>query len=240
MSKKLKEKDTNLYDNDLVSMIDEKLTNTQPDVRSSMQEDDEDQNLQQAYSELNIQGYITNSGDTTRVAKAKKPAGVVRTKPNIAPNPFTKQEQPTEQLQTYNDVVDFEDVTPQMDIRPYIPVPAKKSKKRFKLWLISGICAFALLASATLMGIFGLGAGAGSNAFTRNNVETGDLSSQQGIINQTDSNLTDAELTDWLSGRNVPKNISNHDISNNTASQEIPSSSVWDKVCDFFSRLFGR
>ena len=240
MSKKLKEKDTTLYDNDLVSMIDEKLTNTEPDIRSSMEVEDEDANLQEAYNDLNIQGYITDSGDTTRIAKAEKPASVVRTKPNIAPNPFVQDVQQIEQ-NTYSDVVDFEETVPQMDIRPYTPVPTKKSKKRFKLWLISGVCAFVLLASATLMGIFGLGAGAGSNAFTRNNVETGDLSSQQGIINQTDTNLTDAELNDWLSGKNVPKNISNHDISGgNTTTQDIPSSSVWDKVCDFFSRLFGR
>ena len=236
MARKIREKDTDLYDNDLVDMIDQKLDDDKVDVRSSMV--DEDTNLNEAYDDLNIQGYITDSGDTTRVAKQRKTDTVVRTRPNIAPNPFSVPDEP----QTYEDVVSVVDTVPRMDVRSFTPVPAKKSRKRFKLWLISGVCAVALLASATLIGVLGVGSGVGTNAFNRANVETGELASDQGIINKTDTSLSEQEVSDWLANRNnLPHNVSSRDLGGkNDTSNAATNSSMWDKICGFFSRLFGR
>lgn len=239
MARKIREKDTDLYDTDLVTMIDEKLDNDNTvDVLSSMVEQTDDTNLDEVYNDLNIQ--IADSKDTTRVAqKQQHQASFVRTRPNIAPNPFSTNNQ--EEMQTYNDVVNAEESVPRMDVRPFTPVPVKKSRKRFKLWLISGVCAFTLLVSATLIGVLGLGAGAGTNVITRSNVETGELASDEGIVNKTDSPLTEQEINDWLSnGRNLPHNTSSRNLDNITqSSNTTTSSSMWDKICNFFSHLFG-
>lgn len=237
MARKIREKDTDLYDNDLVTMIDQKLDDKTVDVRSSMAEPD-DVNLDEAYNDLSISSYITDSKDTTCVAKEQKTATTVRTRPNIAPNPFSQ----SEEVDTYEDVVSVSETVPRMDVRTFTPVPVKKSHKRFRLWLVSGICAVALLASATLLGILGIGAGAGSHALGRANVETGELASDEGIINKTDSSLSEQEVNDWLSNRNnLPHNVSSRDLGKDTqASQTNTSSSLWDKICGFFSRLFGR
>lgn len=237
MARKIREKDTDLYDNDLVAMIDQKLDDDAVDVRSSMV-DSEDQNLDEAYDDLSISQYITDSKDTTRVAKEQKPTTVVRTRPKIAPNPFSQEED----VKTYNDVVDVAEPTPRMDVRAFTPVPVKKSRKRFRLWLISGICAFTLLVSATLIGVLGIGAGAGTNALNRANVETGELASDEGIINKTDTSLNEQEVNDWLANRNnLPHNVSSRDLGDSTQSTSgATSSSLWDKICNFFSHLFGR
>lgn len=238
MARKIREKETDtLYENDLVDMIDQKL-DSQPIVKSSMHEEDDD--IQQVFKDLNMQGYLTDSKDTTHVVTQKRPESV-RTKPRPTANPFKEQENVEESTPVYDDVVDTNYDTPRLDVRTYQPVPVKKSSKRLKLWLTTGICGVCMLASATLIGVFGVGPGAGTQAVSNNNTEYGELASDQGIVNKTDSNLTDEEIRDWLSGRNLPKNVTSSDTSSTTSQQDtITSSSPWDKFCDFFSRLFGR
>ena len=237
MARKIREKEADIcYEDDLVDMIDQKL-DSQPSIKSSMRVED-DQDLQQAYKDLNLQGYITDSKDTTHVAPHKKPEPVL-TKPKLASNPFEGKED--ECTPTYNDVVDTDYATPRLDVRTYQPVPIKKSSSRLKLWLTTGICGVCLLASATLIGVFGVGPGAGTQATSNNNVEFGELASDQGIINKTDTNLTDDQVRDWLSGNNLPNGVTTGKTTNTNTNQDaITSSSVWDKFCDFFSRLFGR
>ena len=242
MARKIREKDADIiYDDDLVDMIDDKLE-SEPVVKSSYEEDT-DSALDEAFDSLSIDDYITDSKDTTKVAPVvkQKRQEPIRTKPSSVKNPFEGQEEDTKP--TYNDIVDDDYVAPRMDVRPYTPIPAKKSKKRFKLWLVTGICGVCLLAAATMIGVLGIGAGAGTNALGRNNVETGELASDEGIINKTDSNLTEEQVKDWLSGgKNLPKNVSNGKTNNSLPESDdvITNSSLWDKICNFFSHMFGR
>lgn len=239
MARKIREKDTDIiYDDDLVDLIDEKLEEESP-IKSALEQPEE--RSDDVFDDLDLDEFITDSKDTTKVAPAKiAKQEPIRTKPHLVKNPFdekTESEKPT-----YSDVVDMNYTTPKMDVRPYTPIPVKKSKKRFKLWLVTGVCSVCLVACATLIGAFGLGAGAGSNALNSANVETGELASQQGIVNETDSPLTEAEIRDWLSkGKNLPKNVTRGNQAGSSVGEEaITNSSMWDKFCDFFSRLFGR
>lgn len=244
MARKLREKNTDIiYDDDLVDMIDEKLDN-EPVVKSSMRDVDEADAVEDAFEGLDLDEYITDSKDTTKVAPAinkRVSPEPIKMKPAMVKNPFEQTER--ESKPTYNDIIEEDFAPARMDVRPYTPVPVKKSKRRFKLWLVSGICGLTLLFTATLIGVLGVGAGAGTNAMVANNVETGELASDQGIINKTDSNLTDEQVKDWLSGgKNLPKNVRSGKASSSSTdnSDIITNSSMWDKVCDFFSRLFGR
>ena len=68
MARKLREKNTDIiYDDDLVDMIDEKLDN-EPVVKSSMRDVDEADAVEDAFEGLDLDEYITDSKDTTKVA----------------------------------------------------------------------------------------------------------------------------------------------------------------------------
>ena len=242
MARKLREKDTDIiYDDDLVDLIDEKL-DSEPVVKSSYKDVDENDTLEETFNNLDLDDYITDSKDTTKVAPVIKRSvpEPIRTKPAMVKNPFEQTERDSKP--TYNEIVEEDYVPPRMDVRPYTPIPVKKSKKRFKLWLVSGVCGFCLLLAATMFGVLGVGAGAGTNSLAANGVESGELASDEGIINKTDSNLTDEEVQDWLSGgKNLPKQVQRGKTSSATENSEIATnSSMWDKFCDFFSHLFGR
>lgn len=242
MARKIREKETDIiYDEDLVDTVDEKFESDSSSLRHQQTFDEDDKNLEDAFDSLNLDDYITDSQDTTKIVPKQKRVESLKQKPNLVKNPF--EEETKNKKATYSEVVDEDYQIPRMDVRPYTPIPAKKSKKRFKLWLVSGVCCACLLVAATLMGVFGVGVGAGTNALYNNNVETGELASNEGIVNKSDSALTEDQVRDWLSGgKNLPKNITRGKTSGNSAeSQEvITNSSVWDKICDFFSGLFGR
>ena len=244
MARKIRETDTDIiYDEELGDIVDEKLESDSYTTKTEQTFDESDANLEDAFDSLQLDDYLTDSKDTTKVAPAKKQAQAkVQTKrPNLE-NPFEQSSQPTTK-QTYNEVVDDDYETPRMDIRPYTAVPTKKSKKRFRLWLTAGVCGVCLLVGATFMGAFGVGAGAGTNALYKNNVETGELASDEGIINKTGTQLTEEQVRDWLSGgKNLPKDVRRGSTSNSSSQNEdiITNSSLWDKLCDFFSQMFGR
>ena len=239
MARKIGEKQTDIiYDEDLIDEVDEKLEQT-PEIVSDDKEEDYD--LDEMFDNLDMDDYITDSQDTTKVVQKQKKAESVRPKPKLVKNPF-EQSSKQQTKATYNEIVDDDFDVPRMDVRPYTPVPVKKSKNRFKMWLVTGVLGVSMLACATLIGVLGVGAGAGTNAIGANSVETGELASDQGIINRTDSPLTEEQVQDWLSGRNVPHNVSSGNASNSQyhSQQIVTNSSMWDKFCDFFSRLFGR
>ena len=192
------------------------------------------ENIEKVYSDLNV-GQFFESQD--KLAKLREPEA----KPNILnqekrkpmKNPF--ESKPTKpKVTTYNDIVDIPTVAPTLEVKNYADMPIKPAKnssgKRFKLWLVTGICCLVMLGGAITMSALNIGQTAGSNAtITEIAVEQGALADESGYINNTGSDMNGQNIgaMEKVSGVNKP------------VVKPQPSTSVWDKVCAFFSRIFG-
>jgi len=241
------------YDNNLLDMIDKKLQNSEPAVKTEMQRFDNSHRtdrLEEVYDELDLQEYMSSDSDSSfdrAIKVSKKDNPVIKTNHKPTPiqseNPFAVEKlMPTRQA-TYSDVVATSTVAPTIEIKSYTPIrPAKKSlKKRIKLWLVTGICCLVLLGGVVLVSALNLGATAGSNANTSNppDVETGQLADEQGIINKSGEDLTVEDMTSLDQGTLSPDTATK--VGGTTTSTSVTtSSSLWDQICAFFAHLFGR
>jgi len=241
------------YDNNLLDMIDKKLQDAEPAVKTEMQRFDNSHRtdkLEEVYDELDLQEYMSNESDSSfnrAIKVSKKDNPVIRNNhksiPTQSENPFSIEKTiPTRQT-TYSDVVATSTVAPTIEIKSYTPIrPAKKSlSKRIKLWLVTGICCLVLLGGVVLVSALNLGATAGSNTglITPPDVETGQLSDEQGIINRSGEDLTAEDIASLDQGTLSPDTAIK--VGGTTTQTSVTtSSSLWDQICAFFAHLFGR
>lgn len=244
------------YDDNLLDMIDKKLQNsTEPAVKSAMKKFDNShstERLNEVYDELDMEQFMTHSRDSIPVINTRKPkplntiATSAQGKIKKISNPFIVPEKKEETHQaTYSDIVTVPKTAPTIEIKSYTPVrPAKQSlSKRLKLWLATGICCLVLLCGVIVVSALNLGMSAGGNVGGDNaiGVETGQLADEQGIVNNTGRDLTAEELESLNNGTLSPDIAYKVPSTTNTLTQQTnPSSNLWDQICAFFARLFGR
>ncbi|MBR7091407.1 MAG: hypothetical protein IKC79_03045 [Clostridia bacterium] len=193
-------------------------------------------NIEKVYSDLNVGQYFASRDKLASLREvepqqAQKEVSQEKRKP--MKNPFETKSAP-KKMTTYNDIVDIPTIAPTLEVNSYSDMPIKPAKsglgKRMKLWLVTGICCVVMLGSAITMTALNVGQSAGSNAtITEIAVERGELADESGYINNTGADMNGQNMgsMDKVSGVSKP------------VPKPQPSSSVWDKICAFFSRIFG-
>jgi len=193
-------------------------------------------NIEKVYSDLNVGQFFSTRDKLAKLNNVEPEERVVpiESQPRkTMKNPFEAKPEPRKRA-SYKDLVEIPTMAPTIEVDSYADMPVKPIKqgvgKRMKLWLVTGICCVVMLGGAITMSALNVGQTAGSNAnITEIAVEKGELADDQGYINNTGTDMNGQNMGNMDKVGGVSKPVS----------KPQPPSSVWDQICDFFSKLFG-
>jgi len=161
-------------------------------------------------------------------------------------NPFygNKDTLTTLKKHSYADVVaEPDEPTPTLEIKEEIKVETKKepSTQRKKLWLVTGGVCIAIFLSLFTYNMISINSLAKKVVTTQNQITQQEEVLEQGV-EEYQERLTDLDLlaTEGMVQAD-PSLATGVDLSiKNTELQYQTSTNFWDKVCNFFAKLFGR